>query len=119
MGESVYIGFVAHIQALEPGTSSLNFYHCFARLQTYSKRAGICLKGNWVLTIELLWGLPWKPSLCVASWLFGTGTYPPTHNDDDVTCVPISSLVVDAYNVLVQKKFYKFYVLPIGASTVK
>lgn len=39
--------------------------------------------------------------------------------DDDVTCVSISSLVIDAYNILVKKKFYKFYVLSIGASTAK
>ena len=46
--------------------------------------------------------------------------YALTHSrDDDVTCMSISSLVIDAHNILVKKKFYKFYVLPIGASTAK
>lgn len=41
-----------------------------------------------------------------------------THSEyDGVTCVPISPLMVDAYNVLVKKKLDKFYVLSIGAST--
>lgn len=38
---------------------------------------------------------------------------------DDVTCVPISPLVIDAHNVLVKKKLDKFYVLSIGASTAE
>lgn len=43
-----------------------------------------------------------------------------SHNKgDDVTCMSISSLVIDAYDILVEKEFYKFYVLSIGASTAK
>lgn len=38
---------------------------------------------------------------------------------DDVTCVPISPLMIDAYNILVKKKLDKFYVLSIGASTAE
>jgi len=46
--------------------------------------------------------------------------YALTHSkDNDITCVAISSLVIDAYNILVKKKFYKFYVLSIGASAAK
>lgn len=42
------------------------------------------------------------------------------HNkDEDVTCMSISSLVIYAYNILVKKKFHKFYVLSIGTSTAK
>lgn len=42
---------------------------------------------------------------------------PHTHEHEDVTCVPISPLMIDAYNVLVKKKLDKVYVLSIGAST--
>lgn len=36
-----------------------------------------------------------------------------------VTCVPISPLMIDAYNILVKEKLDKFYVLSIGASTAE
>lgn len=39
--------------------------------------------------------------------------------DGDVTCVPISPLMIDAYNILVKKKLDKFYVLSIGASAAE
>lgn len=55
----------------------------------------------------------------MASTFFGAGTCTHTQEDGGVTCVSISSLVVDAYNILVKKKFYKFYVLSVGASTAK
>lgn len=43
-----------------------------------------------------------------------------THSkDDDVTCVSISSLVIDAHDILIQEEFYKLYVLSVCASTAR
>lgn len=58
--------------------------------------------------------------MCIQLPNFLVLVYTLIHNkDDDVTCMSISSLVIDAYNILVKKKFYKFYVLSIGASAAK
>lgn len=43
-----------------------------------------------------------------------------THSKDgDVTCVSIPSLVIDAHDILIQKEFYKLYVLSVCASTAR
>lgn len=67
---------------------------------------------------ERCWGAgnpggPWLPDFLVLVFTL-------MHSKSgDVTCVPISPLMIDAYNILVKKKLDKFYVLSIGASTAE
>lgn len=66
-----------------------------------------------------MWNYPGNPD---GEWLPNilVRVYTLIHSKhDDVTCVPVSPLMIDAHNILVKKKLDKFYVLPIGASTAE
>lgn len=114
-------GFAIRIQANEldsSSPSSWDFSMPFS--QMHLKR-----KINWDLSERQLDADHWLTVLitlkilCIASNSCGTGIWFIHNKGGDVTCMSISSLVIDAYDILVEKEFYKLYVLSIGAGTAK